>query len=215
MNFRNVLALSSRFLFVYLLFLFSFTSQTCISAQSFRGAIRGEVADAQGLKIAAAKVIARNLGTSETREVTADEDGAYRFLELPAGEYEVSAVAPGFEEVRVPKVRVEVGRRHHGRSHALQGQRTSRTRRSHGKRPARGNFQHHAFSSRRSPTSPGITSQWPRFWQTRCPHAGCYRRRFWRGRLGKGFWPIQHQRQSRSFQQLQSRRHRQQRSFLQ
>ncbi len=109
MNFRNVLALSSRFLFVYLLFLFSFTSQTCISAQSFRGAIRGEVADAQGLKIAAAKVIARNLGTSETREVTADADGVYRFLELPAGEYEVSAVAPGFEEVRVPKVRVEVG----------------------------------------------------------------------------------------------------------
>ncbi len=109
MNSRNVLALSSRFLFVYLLFLFSFTSQTCISAQSFRGAIRGEIADAQGLKIAAAKVIARNLGTSETREVTADEDGGFRFLELPAGEYEVSAVAPGFEEVRVPKVRVEVG----------------------------------------------------------------------------------------------------------
>ena len=35
--------------------------------------------------------------------------GEYRFLELPAGEYEVSAVATGFEEVRAPKVRVEVG----------------------------------------------------------------------------------------------------------
>jgi len=28
--------------------------------------------------------------------VSADAEGEYRFLELPAGEYEVSAVAPGF-----------------------------------------------------------------------------------------------------------------------
>jgi hypothetical protein len=54
-------------------------------------------------------VVARNLGTSESREVTADAEGEYRFLELPAGEYEVSAVASGFEEVRAPRVRVEVG----------------------------------------------------------------------------------------------------------
>jgi len=62
-----------------------------------------------GLPVAGAKVIARNLGTSETREVTADAEGEYRFLELPAGEYEVSAVAPGLQEARVSRVRVEVG----------------------------------------------------------------------------------------------------------
>jgi len=95
-------------LFSLLLFVFSGTT-ALLSAQSFRGTIRGEVTDSQGLHIAGAKVIARNLGTSETREVTADESGEYRFLELPAGEYEVSAVATGFEEVRAPKVRVEVG----------------------------------------------------------------------------------------------------------
>ena len=78
-------------------------------AQSFRGAIRGEVTDPHGLHVAGAIVVARNLGTSESREVTADADGEYRFLELPAGEYEVSAVASGFEEVRAPRVRVEVG----------------------------------------------------------------------------------------------------------
>ena len=79
------------------------------SAQSFRGAIRGQVVDPQGLTISGAKVVARNLSTSETREITADEDGMFRFLELPAGDYEVSSVARGFEEVRAPKVRVEVG----------------------------------------------------------------------------------------------------------
>jgi hypothetical protein len=80
-----------------------------LHAQSFRGSIRGEVLDAKGLHIAGATVVARNLGTSETREVNADEQGEYRFIELPAGEYEVSAVAPGLEEARVGQVRVNVG----------------------------------------------------------------------------------------------------------
>ncbi|HTP67549.1 MAG TPA: carboxypeptidase regulatory-like domain-containing protein [Dongiaceae bacterium] len=80
-----------------------------LMAQSFRGAIRGEVTDAHGLAAAGAKVVTRNLGTSETREITAEPDGIYRFVELPAGEYEVSAIAPGFEEVRAPQVRVDVG----------------------------------------------------------------------------------------------------------
>jgi outer membrane receptor protein involved in Fe transport len=80
-----------------------------VAAQSFRGAIRGEITDAHGLPVPGAKVTARNLGTSETREVSADADGEYRFLELPAGEYEVSAVAQGLQEARVARVRVEVG----------------------------------------------------------------------------------------------------------
>src|SRR5215472_1110455 len=80
-----------------------------VSAQSFRGSIRGEVLDAHGLQVAGASVVARNLATSETREVTADAEGVYRFVEMPVGDYEVSAVASGFQEVRVKKVRVEVG----------------------------------------------------------------------------------------------------------
>jgi len=80
-----------------------------VSAQSFRGSIRGEVLDAHGLQVAGASVVARNLATSETRGVTADAEGVYRFVEMPVGDYEVSAVASGFQEVRVKKVRVEVG----------------------------------------------------------------------------------------------------------
>lgn len=81
-----------------------------LAAQSFRGGIRGEITDAHGLAVAGAKVVARNLGTSETREVTSDSQGEYRFVELPAGEYEVSAMAPGLQEVRTSKVQVEVGK---------------------------------------------------------------------------------------------------------
>jgi hypothetical protein len=77
--------------------------------QSFRGSIRGAITDAHSLAIPSSKITARNLGTSETREVTSDSEGVYFFLELPTGEYEVAAIAPGFQEVRAPHVIVNVG----------------------------------------------------------------------------------------------------------
>jgi len=98
-----------RLVFLFLIVFFLNYQASNLSAQSFRGSIRGEITDAHGLHIAGAKVVARNLGTSESREVTADAEGEYRFLELPAGEYEISAVAPGLEEARIGRVRVDVG----------------------------------------------------------------------------------------------------------
>jgi len=109
MNLRSAVVSGLRLGFVFLLVFILSENFGNVAAQSFRGGIRGEITDAHGLRVAGAKVIARNLGTSETREVTADADGVYRFLELPAGEYEVSAVAPGLQESRVSRVRVEVG----------------------------------------------------------------------------------------------------------
>jgi hypothetical protein len=109
MNLRKALSLGLRLAFVFLLGVMFTGKEARVAAQSFRGGIRGEVTDAHGLHVPGAKVVARNLGTSETREVATDADGEYRFLELPAGEYEVSAVASGFEEVHAPQVRVEVG----------------------------------------------------------------------------------------------------------
>jgi hypothetical protein len=109
MNFRSVFFLSARLAFSFLLAVILAGADAFLSAQSFRGSVSGQVTDAHGLHVAGAKIVARNLGTSETREVTAGEDGDYRFLELPAGEYEVSAMATGLEEVHAPKVRVDVG----------------------------------------------------------------------------------------------------------
>jgi outer membrane receptor protein involved in Fe transport len=79
------------------------------AAQSFRGSIHAEVSDSQGLPIADARITVRNLDTSETREGIADSDGQYVFRELPAGTYEVAAVAPGFQEFRQSHVVVSVG----------------------------------------------------------------------------------------------------------
>src|SRR6266849_7155653 len=78
-------------------------------AQSFRGSIRGVITDSSGAVISGAKVTARNVGTGETREVTSEPEGGYLLLELPAGEYEVSAIAPGFQAFRQDHVIVGVG----------------------------------------------------------------------------------------------------------
>jgi Carboxypeptidase regulatory-like domain/TonB-dependent Receptor Plug Domain len=109
MKVRNGVSIGLRLLGVFLLVLFAISSAVSVCAQSFRGGIRGEVSDPKGLHVAGAKVIARNLGTSESREVTADEQGEFRFVELAAGDYEVSAVATGLEEARLSPVRVDVG----------------------------------------------------------------------------------------------------------
>jgi len=109
MTSRSAFAASFSKALVFLLAIFLSIAARDLAAQSFRGTIRGEITDAHGLAVPDAKVVARNLGTSETRELTADKDGSFRFVELPVGQYEVSAIAAGFEEVRVPQVRVEVG----------------------------------------------------------------------------------------------------------
>ena len=108
MNVRDGVASGLRLALLFLLIFFLNYQAPNLRAQSFRGSIRGEITDAHGLHVAGAKVVARNLGTSETREVTADAEGEYRFVELPAGDYEVSAVATGLEEARIGHVRVNV-----------------------------------------------------------------------------------------------------------
>jgi hypothetical protein len=90
MKLRSAFSPFLQFSFVLLALLAVSGTTSRLAAQSFRGGIRGEITDAHGLHVAGAKVVARNLATSETREVTADADGNFRFVELPAGEYEVS-----------------------------------------------------------------------------------------------------------------------------
>jgi Carboxypeptidase regulatory-like domain/TonB-dependent Receptor Plug Domain/TonB dependent receptor len=69
------------------------------TAQSFRGSIRGKVRDAHGALLPAAKVTAKNLGTGLTREGQTGDDGGYVLVELPAGEYAVTAQAANLSPV--------------------------------------------------------------------------------------------------------------------
>jgi len=109
MRLRSTISLGLRMTTASFLLLVLSGVTSIAGAQSFRGGIRGEVTDAKDLRVAGAKVIARNLATSETREITANESGEFRFVELPAGSYEISAMAPGFQEVHAPQVVVNVG----------------------------------------------------------------------------------------------------------
>ena len=75
------------------------------SAQSFRGSIRGTVTDPSGSVIANAKVTAKNITTGLQREATTGPDGGYVLVELPVGEYTVTAQAaqlsPAAQNVQV------------------------------------------------------------------------------------------------------------------
>jgi outer membrane receptor protein involved in Fe transport len=109
MNLSNSISFEARLAIALFLLLAVPGAATIARAQSFRGSIRGEVTDAHGLLIPNSKVVARNLATSETREVNADPEGEFRLVQLPAGEYEVSAIAPGFQEWRQDHVIVNAG----------------------------------------------------------------------------------------------------------
>ncbi|HEX8816174.1 MAG TPA: carboxypeptidase regulatory-like domain-containing protein [Terriglobales bacterium] len=70
-----------------------------VVAQSFRGSIRGKVSDPHGALVSGAKITAKNSANGLERSSVTGTDGGYVLAELPAGEYTVSADAPGFSPV--------------------------------------------------------------------------------------------------------------------
>jgi hypothetical protein len=68
-------------------------------AQLDRGAITGNITDATGAAIPAAKVLIRNTATGAAYEITANEAGQYVMRNLPAGQYEIEAGAPGMKKL--------------------------------------------------------------------------------------------------------------------
>jgi hypothetical protein len=89
------------------MFLILLVSST-LSAQSFRGSIRGKVRDANGGLLAGAKVSAKNIDTGLVREAQTGDDGGYVLAELPAGKYAVTASAASLSPV-AQNVQVNVG----------------------------------------------------------------------------------------------------------
>jgi len=79
-----------------------------VAAQSFRGSIRGKVADPTGGLLAGAKITVKNTATGLARNALTSADGAYVLAELPAGEYVVTAESAGLSPV-AQNVTVSVG----------------------------------------------------------------------------------------------------------
>src|ERR1700730_15020697 len=80
-----------------------------LMAQSYRGSIRGKVADPSEAVISNAKVRVRGTANGQRRDTLSGPDGVYVVAELPAGQYEVTVEVAGFAKASQIAL-VEVGR---------------------------------------------------------------------------------------------------------
>jgi Carboxypeptidase regulatory-like domain/TonB dependent receptor len=78
-------------------------------AQSNAADLQGTVRDATGAVVANAAVTARNPGTSFSRSATTNDEGFYRIINVPPGDYEVTVEATNFKKALLPKVTLTVG----------------------------------------------------------------------------------------------------------
>jgi hypothetical protein len=88
-------------------------SATAAMAQSqATGAdLQGLVRDAQEAVVRGATVTLRNKATNATRTATTNDVGVYQFINVPAGEYEVTTEASGFSKASIPSINLTVGQR--------------------------------------------------------------------------------------------------------
>ena len=78
-------------------------------AQSNAADIQGTVKDATGAVVANAKVTARNPGTNVSRDTTTNDEGYYRIINVPPGDYEITVEASNFKKAVIPRITVTVG----------------------------------------------------------------------------------------------------------
>jgi len=78
-------------------------------AQVALGSIFGIIKDPSGAAIPGAMVTVKNIGTAETRSVMSDGTGQYQVLQLPAGNYAITAQGQGFKTVELPQTALAVG----------------------------------------------------------------------------------------------------------
>jgi hypothetical protein len=67
-------------------------------AQNSNGALRGEVQDGSGARVAGARIVLKSTASSITREAVANDRGEFRIESLLPGSYHVSVNAKGFAE---------------------------------------------------------------------------------------------------------------------
>jgi hypothetical protein len=78
-------------------------------AQSNAADLQGVVKDATGAVVAAATVTARNPATNISRSTTTNDEGFYRLVNLPPGDYEVTVEASNFKKAVLTKITITVG----------------------------------------------------------------------------------------------------------
>jgi Carboxypeptidase regulatory-like domain len=94
--------------------LIGFTIIACVTvamsqAQSNAADLQGTVRDPNGAAVPNATVTARNSATNVSREATTNEDGFYKIVNLPPGDYAVTVTAANYKTAVLPIVKVTVG----------------------------------------------------------------------------------------------------------
>ena len=77
--------------------------------QSNAADLQGTVRDATGAVVTNATVTARNPATNLSRTATTNDDGFYRIVNLPPGDYEVTVEAPNFKRLLLSNVTLTIG----------------------------------------------------------------------------------------------------------
>ena len=80
-------------------------------AQANAADLQGTVKDATGAVVPNATVTARNPARNISRDATTNDQGLYRIVAVPPGDYEVTVEAPNFKKAVLTKVTVTVGQR--------------------------------------------------------------------------------------------------------
>src|SRR5262249_5625252 len=77
-------------------------------AQQTTATLTGTVTDPVGAVVAGVTITATNLATNAVRETQTGETGSYTLPFLPAGDYSVTAVAPGFQKQKIDRITLQV-----------------------------------------------------------------------------------------------------------
>ena len=87
----------------------TFANVTFGQAQSAAADLQGVVRDATGAVVPDAAITARHAGTNVRRAAVSNDEGFYRIVNLPPGEYEITVEASNFKKAVLAKVSVTVG----------------------------------------------------------------------------------------------------------
>src|SRR5215510_5274636 len=100
---RNILPLA-------LILVASLFAPPLLLAQTSRGTVTGQVTDQKGAVILGATVDLTNKGTNQTRTVTTNEAGIYRFDAVDLGQYDLKITTQGFKHYTAKDIQIQANR---------------------------------------------------------------------------------------------------------
>ena len=99
----------SHFRLVFVIVLALSSAVFALWGQDATGRIAGTVLDASGAVITGVKISVTNTGTGISRETTSDNEGKYQVLDLPIGNYRITADKPGFARLVTSDQKLLIG----------------------------------------------------------------------------------------------------------